>query len=143
MRLRLWQDFSAYDNPGIEWASTSFVQPQAMLHDRYLYDRATGQWTVDRYLDDVEQVRAANIEPRTRARVPLADRLSPRRLGCVLALRRDRLRAGLAGKALPVPCLSTVSVDTVPRHCLYLVFPLSLLIPCQDTACTLSFHCLC
>ena len=47
-------DFSAYDNPDIQWAQTSFVQPQAMLHDRYLYDRTTQSWTVDRYLDDVE-----------------------------------------------------------------------------------------
>ena len=24
-----------------------------MVHDRYLYDRTTNQWTVDRYLDDL------------------------------------------------------------------------------------------
>lgn len=48
-------DFAAYDNPDIQWGQTSFVQPQAMLHDRYLYDREAGEWTVDRYLDDVEQ----------------------------------------------------------------------------------------
>ena len=74
-------DFSAYDNVGVQWAYTSFVQPQvraaaprrlsahllallllspallpqAMLHDRYLFDRETNAWTVDRYLDDVEE----------------------------------------------------------------------------------------
>ena len=26
-----------------------------MLHDRYLFDRETNAWTVDRYLDDVEE----------------------------------------------------------------------------------------
>eukprot|EP01051_Picozoa_sp_SAG22_P022194 SAG22_NODE_5222_length_1059_cov_0.814583_1_plen_79_part_10 len=24
-----------------------------MIHDRYLYDRASGKWTVDRFLDDL------------------------------------------------------------------------------------------
>ena len=48
-------DFSAFDTPEIGWARTSFVQPQAMLHDRYLYDRETRQWTVGRFLDDLEE----------------------------------------------------------------------------------------
>jgi hypothetical protein len=50
-----WGDFSAYDNPDIAWARTAFVQPQVMLHDRMLFDRETNQWTVDRYLDDLEE----------------------------------------------------------------------------------------
>lgn len=45
-------DFNAYDNPDVQWAQTAFVQPQAMIHDRFLYDRDTGEWTVDRFLDD-------------------------------------------------------------------------------------------
>lgn len=48
-------DFRAYDNPDIDWARTAYVQPQAMIHDRYLYDRSTGEWTVDRFLDDLEE----------------------------------------------------------------------------------------
>ena len=32
---------------------TDFVQPQVMVHDRYLYDRASNSWTVDRFLDDL------------------------------------------------------------------------------------------
>ena len=27
---------------------------QVMLHDRFLYDRATGQWTVSRFLEDLK-----------------------------------------------------------------------------------------
>ena len=46
-------NFSAFDTPGVSWARTSFVQPQAMLHDRYLYDRSTHKWTVDKFLDDL------------------------------------------------------------------------------------------
>jgi hypothetical protein len=42
------------------------VQPQAMLHDRYLYDRATQQWTVDRYLDDLQE-RYGGIDSVVRA----------------------------------------------------------------------------
>ena len=65
-------DFSAYDNPDIDceivyWSScslfswcnrveitcthnlttgarTAYVQPQSMIHDRYLYDRTTDSW---------------------------------------------------------------------------------------------------
>ena len=58
---RQWQssarrlfDFSPFESHGVEWARTSFVQPQAMLHDRYLYDREAKRWTVDKYMKDVE-----------------------------------------------------------------------------------------
>lgn len=48
-------DGSRYANPALAWTQSSFVQPQAMLHDRYLYDSATGTYTVGRYLDDVRR----------------------------------------------------------------------------------------
>lgn len=48
-------DFHAYSNPDIDWARTAYVQPQSMIHDRYLYDRSTGVWTVDRFLNDLEE----------------------------------------------------------------------------------------
>merc|ERR1712142_72151 len=32
-------NLSLYDYKEIEWARTSFIQPQLMIHDRYLYDR--------------------------------------------------------------------------------------------------------
>ena len=31
------------------------MQPQMMVHDRYFYDPASGKYTVDRYLDDLEK----------------------------------------------------------------------------------------
>ena len=46
-------NLSVYDNKMLSWARTSFVQPQLMLHDRFLYDRESNQWTVNKYLNDV------------------------------------------------------------------------------------------
>ena len=40
-----------YKDPSLTWTRTSFIQPQVHLYDRYLFD---GSWTVDRYLDDLE-----------------------------------------------------------------------------------------
>ena len=48
-------DLSIYENERISWARTSFVQPQLMLHDRFLYDRDLDQWTVEKYLQDVRE----------------------------------------------------------------------------------------
>ena len=47
-------DFSAYDNADVQWAKSSFIQPQVMVHDRFLFDREANAWTVGRYLDDLE-----------------------------------------------------------------------------------------
>ena len=30
------------------------MQPQLMIHDRFLYDRATDSWTVGKYLQDLQ-----------------------------------------------------------------------------------------
>ena len=45
--------FAAYDAPAVEWSRSDWVQAKTMLHDRYLFDRETNQWTVQRYLDDL------------------------------------------------------------------------------------------
>ncbi len=54
-RIRIGFDDSAYHNPALIWTQSSFVQPQMMVHDRYFYDPETREYTVSRYLQDVEQ----------------------------------------------------------------------------------------
>jgi gamma-glutamyl hercynylcysteine S-oxide synthase len=44
---------SQYDRSELKWTQSSFVQPQMMAQDRYFYDSAANQYTVDRYLDDL------------------------------------------------------------------------------------------
>ena len=44
-----------YNVDQVGWARTSFIQPQVMIHDRFLYDKDRGEWTVKKYLDDVRE----------------------------------------------------------------------------------------
>jgi gamma-glutamyl hercynylcysteine S-oxide synthase len=53
-KIEVGYDGSRYGTPAFQWAQSSFIQPQAMVEDRYLYDPLKRQYTVDRYLDDVE-----------------------------------------------------------------------------------------
>jgi len=48
-RIRIGYDGARYALPALEWTQSSFIQPQTMIHDRYLYDPASGAYTVDRY----------------------------------------------------------------------------------------------
>ena len=52
-RIRIAYDDARYRLPALRWTQSSFIQPQAMVHDRYLYDVASHHYTVSRYLDDV------------------------------------------------------------------------------------------
>ena len=54
-RRRMGFDDAAYWLDALKWAQSSFIQPQMMVHDRYFYDAASGKYTVDRYLDDLEK----------------------------------------------------------------------------------------
>jgi gamma-glutamyl hercynylcysteine S-oxide synthase len=54
-RIRIGYDGSRYDMPALQWAQSSFIQPQMMVQDRYFYDPVAGKYTVDRYLDDLEK----------------------------------------------------------------------------------------
>jgi formylglycine-generating enzyme required for sulfatase activity len=54
-RIYVGYDGSRYDAPELRWTQSSFIQPQAMVEDRYLYDPAAGKYSVDRYLADVDQ----------------------------------------------------------------------------------------
>jgi iron(II)-dependent oxidoreductase len=52
-RIYVGYDGSRYDSPALKWTQSNFIQPQTMVEDRYFYDPVAGQYTVDRYLDDV------------------------------------------------------------------------------------------
>jgi hypothetical protein len=52
-RAALHYDDANYERPELAWAQRNPIQPQAMVHDLYLYDRAAGRYTVDRYLADL------------------------------------------------------------------------------------------
>lgn len=52
-RMRVGLDTSRYDKPELAWTQRAFMQAQAMMEDRYLYDPVAGRYTVDRYLDDL------------------------------------------------------------------------------------------
>jgi gamma-glutamyl hercynylcysteine S-oxide synthase len=54
-RIRITFDPARYEMPALKWTQSSFIQPQMMVQDRYFYDPAAGRYTVDRYLDDLEQ----------------------------------------------------------------------------------------
>lgn len=49
------EGFGAYDRPDLAAARSNFVQPQVMLHDRFIYDRERGEWTVGRFLEDLTE----------------------------------------------------------------------------------------
>jgi gamma-glutamyl hercynylcysteine S-oxide synthase len=54
-RVRAGLTGEQYGRKELEWAQRSFIQPQAMIEDRYFYDPEKQQYTVDRYLDDVDR----------------------------------------------------------------------------------------
>ena len=52
---RIGYDDANYRRPELQWAQRNFVHAQMMVEDRYFHDPVTGRYTVDRYLDDLEQ----------------------------------------------------------------------------------------
>ena len=54
-RIRVAYDPARYELPALAWTQSSFIQPQMMVQDRYFYDPLAGRYTVDRYLDDLDQ----------------------------------------------------------------------------------------
>jgi len=54
-RGRIGYDGSEYDRPELKWTQSSFIQPQMMVEERYFYDPLERRYTVDRYLDDLDQ----------------------------------------------------------------------------------------
>jgi len=53
--VRIGYEDAYYERSEFKWAQSSFVQTQAMVEDRYFYDPVSGEYTVDRYLDDLKQ----------------------------------------------------------------------------------------
>ncbi|HVX61668.1 MAG TPA: sulfatase-like hydrolase/transferase [Pirellulales bacterium] len=54
-RERFQYDARDYERPETLWTQRSLVQSQMMVEDRYFYDPESGKYTVDRYLDDLQQ----------------------------------------------------------------------------------------
>ncbi|MFC4763161.1 formylglycine-generating enzyme family protein [Dyella koreensis] len=52
---RIGYNDANYRRPELQWAQRNFVHAQMMVEDRYFYDPQAGRYTVDRYLDDLEQ----------------------------------------------------------------------------------------
>ena len=54
-RVRVGYNDAQYRRPELKWSQSSYMQPQVMMEERYLFDLATGKYTVDRYLDDLDK----------------------------------------------------------------------------------------
>ncbi|MGB8536594.1 MAG: SUMF1/EgtB/PvdO family nonheme iron enzyme [Acidobacteriaceae bacterium] len=54
-RIRIGFSDQRYALPAFKWIQSAFIQPQMMVQDRYFYDPLAGNYTVNRYLDDLEQ----------------------------------------------------------------------------------------
>ncbi len=53
--IRMGYDDAEYRRPELQWAQRNFVHTQMMAEDRYFYDPVAGKYTVDKYLDDLQQ----------------------------------------------------------------------------------------
>lgn len=51
--LRIGYDGSEYEREEFLWTQSNFVHTQMMVEDRYFYDPIAGEYTVDKYLDDL------------------------------------------------------------------------------------------
>lgn len=53
--IRIGYDDSQYRREEFLWCQSNYVHTQMMVEDRYFYDPVAGEYTVDRYLDDLEE----------------------------------------------------------------------------------------
>ena len=51
---RMGYDDAQYRRPELQWAQRDFIQPQMTVEERYFYDPAKGEYTVDRYLNNLD-----------------------------------------------------------------------------------------
>ena len=54
-KIRIGYNGRRYEEPALQWTQSSFIQPQMMVQDRYIYDPVSRKYTVDRYLDDLQK----------------------------------------------------------------------------------------
>jgi len=54
-RAEIKYNDALYQRPELNWTQSNFIQPQMMVEDRYFYDPKTQKYTVDRYLDDLDE----------------------------------------------------------------------------------------
>jgi formylglycine-generating enzyme required for sulfatase activity len=54
-RIRIGYNGARYDVPELSWTQSSFMQPQMMVQERFFYDPVAGHYTVERYLQDLQQ----------------------------------------------------------------------------------------
>ena len=43
-----------FSNPAMQWTQQSYIQPQSHPYDRFFYDPVKGEYTIDRFLDDLK-----------------------------------------------------------------------------------------
>lgn len=53
--IRIGYNGEQYSRPELRWTQRAFIQPQMMAQDCYFYDPQTRQYTVDRYLEDLDK----------------------------------------------------------------------------------------
>src|SRR5438445_11606330 len=53
--IRFRYDDAQYKRPELAWTQQVFSQVQSLIWDRTFYDPETGEYTVDRFLDDTER----------------------------------------------------------------------------------------
>ena len=51
--VRIGYDDANYRRPELQWAQRNFVHAQMMVEERFFFDPERGEYTVDRYLDDL------------------------------------------------------------------------------------------
>ena len=54
-RVRAGLTGEIYERPELQWAQSSFMQPQSMVEDRFFYDPVARRYTVDRFLADLNE----------------------------------------------------------------------------------------
>jgi len=52
--IRIGYDDSEYRREELLWSQRNFIHTQMMVEDRYFYDPVAGEYTIDKYLDDLD-----------------------------------------------------------------------------------------